>query len=92
MESLTSIASCSVDASFCLVFKKINATNFRNSSCATKFISLEILSHEILQHGNFPIYGIVSGKSGTHSNSSDISAHAQTVHSQHVGNPLVFRA
>ncbi len=41
-ESMTSVASCSIDASFCLVFKKINATNFRSSSFAVKNFSLAI--------------------------------------------------
>ncbi len=58
-ESMTSVASRSFNTSFCLVFQKMNATNFRSSSFATKFISLEILFHEILQHENFPIYGIM---------------------------------
>ncbi len=61
---MTSVASCSVDASFCLAFKKVNAANFRSSSIATEFISLEILSHELLQHENFPIYGIIAAGVG----------------------------
>ncbi len=52
--SMISVASCSIDASFCLMFKNINATNFRSSSFAT---NLFISSHEILQYENFPMYG-----------------------------------
>ncbi len=48
-DSVTSVASCSIDASFCLVFKKLTRQFF----VAHPLLKKIPLAHEILKHGMY---------------------------------------